>query len=147
MIRLDSQQPHVCLYRTFRTSVSPLVCFRACLSLCLFAITHIASGAGEVVNSAPGGPGPWPEGGPDGSRFITCLAFGPAYPRPLPVIFYRNMSRRAVYFTGAQLRAITADKLRYGYFLLAVLSILAISLTFPAPDRAVAARCFACPNR
>ena len=47
------------------------------------------------------------------------------------------MSRRAVDFTGAQLRAITADKLRYGYFLLAVLSVLAVSLTFSAPDPAV----------
>ena len=70
-------------------------------------------------------------------RFV-CLsvsiafAFGPAYPRALPVELYRNMSRRAVYFTSAQLRAITADKLRYGYFLLAVLSVLAVSLTLSA---------------
>ena len=56
------------------------------------------------------------------------------------VELYRNMSRRAVYFTGVQLRAITADKLRYDYFLLAVLSVLAISLTFSAPDPAVLQR-------
>ena len=49
------------------------------------------------------------------------------------------MSRRAVYFTSAQLRAITADKLRYGYFLLAVLSVLAVavSLMLSAPDPTV----------
>ena len=47
------------------------------------------------------------------------------------------MSRRAVYFTRAQLRAITADKLRCGYFLLGVLSVLAVSLTLSAPDPAV----------
>ena len=55
----------------------------------------------------------------------------------LPVDVYRNMSRRAVYFTDAQLRAITADKLRCGYFLLAVLSVLAVSLTLSAPDPTV----------
>ena len=77
-------------------------------------------------------------------HFSVCLFVRPplhsrldACPRALPVDVYRNMSRRAVYFTSAQLRAITADKLRCGYFLLAVLSVLLASLTFSAPDPAV----------
>ena len=45
------------------------------------------------------------------------------------------MSRRAVHFTSAQLRAITADKLRCGYFLLAVLSILAMTHAFSLDDQ------------
>ena len=53
--------------------------------------------------------------------FAIAFAFGPACPRGLPVDVHRNISRRAVYFTAAQIRAITADNLRCGYFLLAVL--------------------------
>ena len=45
------------------------------------------------------------------------------------------MSRRAVHFTSAQLRAITAEKLRCGLFLLAVLSILAMMHALSVDDQ------------